>query len=159
MVHYHLSRIDHGDKFEFTPKLPGSANPKECKQTKRVCFSPTLWQCMIGVCGTPNLAGIIEEFLLVAEKYGTQPVVYETRRKLFAPKTVSDYAVTGEVWALEPITCRRKGYVDLMYLILHGKVKLRKEPTIVINKDFYAGWKAGWETSSVNWKATPPKMS
>lgn len=157
MTHYHLSAVDHGEKFEFTPKIPHTANPSECQKTARVCFAPSVWQCMIGVCGTSHLQSIIHEFLYVAVKKGKQPVVYETKRKLTKPpKLVSDYKVTGEMWATSPITCRRKGYVDLKYLMKHGEIRITKTPDVKFSEDFYEGWKAASLLYDVDWKKNPP---
>lgn len=157
MLHYHVSDKDLGDKFEFTPRFPSTANPAECSKTKRVCFAPTVWQCMIGICGTSAVSDIIQQFLYTAVEKGTQPAVYETRRVLVKPpKIVSDYKVTGEMWSTVPITCKRRGYIDLMHLLKRGEIRITKTPNVVISKEFYAGWKAAIKHADVNWKTDPP---
>lgn len=156
-MHYHISAKDHGAKFEFTPKVPATAGPRECQVTERVCFSPTVWQCLIGVCGTSKFIAIAYELLYVALRDGTQPVVYQTRAKLTPPpKLVTDFKVTGEMWSLKPITCYRRGYVDLLHLITQRKIKIVQTQDAAISKDFYAGWEAARIGDGLDWKVKPP---
>lgn len=158
MRHFHVSHADLGERVIMTPRIPYSANPAECPNTKRVCFAPTVWQCLAGICGTSKFSCILNELLYHSIPSGLQPAVYVTRRKLVTPpKLVSDYEFTGEVWSLEPIEVVRIGYVDLRRFVSKLQVGVTSKAKHDLSKEFYAGWCLGDSTHGVDWQNTPPK--
>lgn len=156
-IHYHVSAKDLGAKVVLTAKVPETAGNEECRKTARVCFAPSVWQCLMGVTGICDHFAIIAELVSTHRRDRTAPVVYRTSRKLFIPKQVSDYADTHEVWSLEDIEVTRHGYVDLAYLLKHGVVRTTKNPTYNVDEAFYEGFRAAQRFArSADWRKYPP---
>lgn len=101
---YHLSTKNlHGKVL--TPRIPVNfftKNGYEDSKTARVCFTPTIDQCLMAI--SQNLEGV--------ELYVHVPM---EKHKVYKPsvKQVPDSKVTGELWVKEPvkIKCIGKIYV------------------------------------------------
>ncbi len=104
-------------------QVPSNANPQEPKEP-RVCFAPTVAQCVQGIVSGRKAT---EDLVLIELMPGSfckrwaNPVVYKTRKALFKPSsTIADFDLTEEHWSLKPIEVRRHGYVDLRALLLQA---------------------------------------
>jgi hypothetical protein len=146
MTFYHVSDANLGRTVTLVPKLPGTAGPKECARTPRVCFSPTVWQCLVGKEGTASTAAILHGLLYQVSKAKigdviAQPAVYRTEATLHkcTAKQVPDIKVSGEHWSKVPIKVKLDGYIDLQKLLKVGpntiKVQLTKTCTLNVTRD------------------------
>ncbi len=129
--YFHLSKVDLGEQVVLEPKVPESAVTPECVSTPRVCFAPTLFQCLISISGSSNTASAMTEFLYSHKTQFNNPTVYSTTsRKLILPKypKCSDYQSTGEHWSLRPIKVRRLGYLDMTQLLLYQRMVVGQRP-------------------------------
>lgn len=133
---FHVSRQDLGHIVTLTPRIPRSASKSECLLTPRVCFSPTVEQCVIGIVGYAVSQEItfLGAFTELANASWC-PTVYHTDETLFKPKQVSDFHITHEEWALAPITVERIGYIDCMAMVKHRKIIIVDEPVYVSYAD------------------------
>jgi len=134
---YHVSSKDLGENPILSARIPGSAVKPEDLVTRRVCFCPTVKQCLYAITGhvKPNYGTIIRELLYGQGQVIENPTVYVTRKQLIVPESVSDYQITGEEWSLSDIKVKRKGYVNLMVLIIKCKVILTNELLSPLTKE------------------------
>ena len=135
-IHYHISSKDLGKQVSLKPKIPRSALREEGLKP-RVCFCPTLEECL------HSISGIREGQLYIAEVIYEQicpallnnnsanmarvinPTIYKTQRKLILPpQNISDFATFRERWSLSDIMVDRIGYIDLHYLLFNQKIKI-----------------------------------
>src|SRR6266705_221931 len=118
-TYYHVSQIDHGKTFVMEPRYPQSAVGNREVNRPRVCFAPTIAQCLYAIVGAGDLVCIgdaLRELLPPPSKDGAyqNPVVYATERRLSKPpQHLSDYAITGERHSYTPIEVVRVGYLSL----------------------------------------------
>ena len=93
---FHVSRQFIGQSVVMKPQIPRSAPHFEDRTIPRICVSPTIEQCMIGIAGT-----ILKEALkLVKHK---DWYIYTTTSWDYMPaKDVFDHIDTEEHWFLEP---------------------------------------------------------
>ena len=154
-MHYHVSPKDFGETVTFNPRVPPTANSAEC-ETPRVCFAPTIWQCLMAIEGTSSAYTAIGDCVYQAAHKGTNPTVYGTRARLTPPpKLVSDFARTGEMWSLKPIKLRRLGYLDVAQLV-KGNIRMTQDPRSKLTKEFYAGWSVAGRLRVTDWAEDPP---
>lgn len=92
---YHVSRVYLGLKPTFEPRIPTYMSDEECKKTPRICVSPSVTQCLLGIQGITQLRHLAMEL-------NSGWYVYETKLKGRAAKKVSDFGITEEHWILEP---------------------------------------------------------
>jgi len=101
---YHLSREKYSDGWEghtLAPSVPSNFMTKngcEDSETKRVCFSPTISQCLTAM--SENLKG---KTLYVYAASKTANAVDTQNTNPGAPRYVPDCHITGEKWVLEPV--------------------------------------------------------
>ena len=130
---YHISQIDLGDSVVLKAKVPSSISRDECRSTLRVCFAPTLRDCVYAQvgCRSRSIEYPIYHYVRMKQRdiIHTNPSIYATYRKLHKPPNVSDFSITGEMWSLEDIHVKRVGYLDLEYMLLHGKIRCTKNST------------------------------
>ena len=93
---FHVSRQFIGQSVVMKPQIPRSAPQFEDRTIPRICVSPTIEQCMIGISGT-----ILKEALkLIKHK---DWYIYTTSSWDYMPaKDVFDHIDTEEHWFLEP---------------------------------------------------------
>lgn len=93
---FHVSRQFIGQSVLMKPQIPRSAPQFEDRTISRICVSPTIEQCMMGIAGT-----ILKEALkLVKHK---DWYIYTTSSWDYIPaKDVFDHIDTEEHWFLEP---------------------------------------------------------
>lgn len=129
---YHVSRRDLGHIVTLTPQIPRSATKDECHLTPRVCFSPTVEQCVMGIVGYGLSQDItfLGAFMELANASWC-PTVYHTDETLFEPEWVSDFHITHEEWALAPITVERIGYIDCMAMVEHKRIEIVEQPVYI----------------------------
>lgn len=140
---YHVSRIDLGARVTLMPRVPENAGLEECKVTQRVCFSPSLWQCLVGMVGTSRVSAIITDLFAEHLLSGLNPAIYMTQKKLHEPARVLDYGVTGEMWSVDPIQVTRVGYLDFRRIVESGQAFTTREQRHGISADYFQGWIAG----------------
>lgn len=101
---FHVSKRDLGEKVILTPSIPRDTAKGEDRVTPRVCFAPTVEQCVIGIVGYGISQDItfLGAFSILANSQWC-PTVYKTEEVLFEPDWVSDFHITHEEWALDPI--------------------------------------------------------
>lgn len=124
-MYYHVSDADLGPKVCLQARIPESRASGECAETDRVCFAPTVHQCLMAKAGLDYpFGGMIDLLDLIGfTKVGRPfelPTVYGTRTtKLVTPtkRQVPDAHKTGELWALKDIQVTRLGYIDVVKLI------------------------------------------
>lgn len=167
--HYHVSVIDLGREVTLTAKVPESAGPEECQTTKRVCFAPTLWQCLVSSQGTSYpILDVVETQR--TKRYGwiktkdqetiPNPAVYVTHAKLKRPpQSASDFAKTDERWSVGDTWVERVGYVDLNKLIREGRVRLTNRRATKIHPKVLEGWIMGVRAGSGEWTKQYPPLS
>ena len=127
---YHISKVDLGEYVTLEPRLPDSADGNSEGNKLRVCFSPSVAQCLHSLHSGKDCteADVLEEFIPGAWKPRiTNPAVYVTQRVLVKPPSVSDFELTGEHWSLRPINVKRIGYVDIRGFMLQDR-KLKCVP-------------------------------
>ena len=129
---YHISRKDLGETTALKPKIPKYRHEAECSTTRRVCFSPTVEQCVLGLIGfgINRELTIFTTFLELASPIDC-PTVYCTNEKLFKPLPIGDFGITDEHWSLEPIVVERCGYLDCMAMVEDRQVRLISEPCYI----------------------------
>jgi len=130
---YHISKVDLGETIVLKAKMPASAHQEHGKP--RVCFAPTLWQCVHSIVGQkPPISyhDVIADFLweIRASKTRPQthtanPAVYVTHKRLTpATSGVSDFDYTNEHWSLSDIEVQRFGYLDLEAMLFRRTLTL-----------------------------------
>lgn len=124
-AYYHVSSRFLGERCILIPKIPeGAVSFNEDVKTKRVCFSPTVRQCLIGKAGTDEWSSVIDEF---SEKYYSENLsLYVTFKKLNKAGRVSDKHITEEKWSKKDILVKFLGFIDLPFLKKYGKIKITK---------------------------------
>ena len=132
---YHVTPADHGPEVVFEPRIPSSAfHGMEDQTIPRVCFAPTIEQCLMAIAGIDDwvhalfetgMAPVRVKSKLVKGKrapgkltYVPRPVyVYAIhgRCKVVKPtrKQVRDSHITDEVWRTVPTKLRMVGEIDL----------------------------------------------
>jgi hypothetical protein len=129
---FHVSRRDLGKLVTLTPQIPRNAAKDECRVTPRVCFSPTVEQCVIGIVGY----GLSQDITFLGAFFELAnstwcPTVYYTDEVLFEPEWVNDFHITHEEWSLAPITVERIGYIDCMAMLQKRTIEIVEEPVYV----------------------------
>jgi hypothetical protein len=129
---FHVSKRDLGHILTLTPQIPRSAGNDECLITPRVCFSPTVEQCVIGIVGygVSHDITFLAAFSVLANA-GWCPTVYYTDEDLIEPDRVSDFHITQEHWALDPVKVERIGYIDCMAMLKHKRIDIVDTPKYV----------------------------
>lgn len=127
MKSYHISKTDLGELVILTPKVPTSFNKVyECSVTNRVCFSPSIIQCMIAIGGSDSIGVFLEDYY----KLERNPVIYVTEsHELITPIQVGDFSLTGELWSTSDIEVNRVGYIDLNQLMNFNLLSITDEIT------------------------------
>lgn len=93
---FHISRQFVGQSVMMKPQIPRSAPQFEDRKIPRICISPTIEQCMMGIAG----ADLKEALKLVKHK---DWYIYTTDSWDYIPaKDVFDHMDTEEHWFLEP---------------------------------------------------------
>ncbi|WYW00848.1 hypothetical protein Aura_00169 [Pseudomonas phage vB_PpuM-Aura] len=160
---YHVSVKDLGKHVILKAKVPIGRNRDECAETLRVCFAPTVWQCLAARIGVGDIASVVHEAWYHTSRSDralgkiTNPVVYFTDKKLFKPKAVSDFAKTKEHWSKVDIEVERTGFVDIKTLMATGRIEITNRRQSIVTASFYLGWRAGLERANpVSWFERPP---
>lgn len=139
---YHVSDKDLGKRITLKARVPMSA----CKQFEnvtipRVCFSPSILQCLISKEGIANrtisalrMAAI---WALHAKQHKNNPAVYATNQELYrvTTKLVNDANRTQEHWSKRNIRVSRKGYVCLDTLCRKGEIALTDKAFHTLTQD------------------------
>jgi hypothetical protein len=148
MKMFHVSRKDLGESAIFEVGFPLSDASKEHNEA-RVCFSPSVRQCLRGIAGftVTTEANVLNELMPFNWKPRfLNPTVYETTKKLVkAPTTKSDFSITEEHWSLKDIKLKRVGYIDLRTFMLQHKdqeIPITKEPYSKFSKGEFEVWQA-----------------
>ena len=112
---FHVSSIDLGKVIEMIPKIPHSRSEGEESTIPRVCFAPTIKQCLMGIDGIDE-TGLLKR--LKNKKYQLwmhNYTVYQCNTpELLIPAgsaRVPDFHRTCEHWSLVPIMVERIGVV------------------------------------------------
>ena len=93
---FHVSRQFIGQSVIMKPQIPKSAPNYEDRTIPRICISPTIEQCVIGIAGTD----IKSALKLIKSK---DWYIYTTNSWDYIPaKDVFDHLDTEEHWLLEP---------------------------------------------------------
>lgn len=93
---FHVSRQFIGQSVIMKPQIPRSAPDFEDRTTYRICISPTIEQCVMGISGT----SLKEALKLIKYK---DWYIYTTNSWDYIPaKDVFDHNNTEEHWFLEP---------------------------------------------------------
>ncbi len=94
-VMYHISDVYLGRKPLLTPRIPRAAKESgENIRTKRICVSPSIEQCVLGIDGINNM-----EFSSL--EVGKSWYVYKTSKRGIPAKKVQDFETTEEHWIKE----------------------------------------------------------
>lgn len=103
---YHVSVYYLGKKVTLTPRVPSTVMPNEDNETPRVCFAPSVEQCLLGIHGVATI-----------DKTYTNKVgwfLYHTDEILEpAGSRVPDYHRSKEHWSLTSIEVKFVGVVCL----------------------------------------------
>lgn len=140
MPFYHISMHNHGDYFQFEPRVPETAIISKEGNIPRVCVCPTLYQCLKAISSSKILYSF--DIITVAKKledYIIQPFVYKVIGDLepYLPPNVSDFRENEEHWFITPVMMKRVGCIDLVQLS-KGKVSMVKN-LLPIEKELLAG--------------------
>jgi hypothetical protein len=117
---YHVTDENYGAEVLWYPRIPVSAGPRENKTIPRICFAPTLEQCIASSQGTgnnwrhgfDNLTGVWRgpreklRTIYVYAIHGNCEVVRPTKRQVF------DVRVSDEVWRVKPTRLRLVGEIS-----------------------------------------------
>lgn len=102
---YHISNVYLGKVTTLTPRVPKNAMEGEDKITPRVCFSPTIEQCLLGIHGVKSLD--------YATTFNAGWFLYATKEELKSAKDkVPDFETTKEHWATSPVSVDFIGVVE-----------------------------------------------
>ncbi len=143
--YYHVSRKHLGASVVLIPKQPLNATWMEASLPDRVCFAPTVEQCLASISGAQVRSLVIGETLpkrrrVRGEWHHANPSVYTTNRRLRKPpQDCTDFSITEERWSLSPIEVVHAGFVCLAHLSRTGQVRLVKRshtPTERISRAF-----------------------
>lgn len=94
-VMYHISDTYLGRKPLLTPRIPRSAHKSgEDIRTKRICVSPSIEQCVLGIDGISYMESSSLEV-------GKSWYVYKTNKKGRPAKKIGDFETTEEHWIKE----------------------------------------------------------
>jgi hypothetical protein len=139
---FHVSRQDLGEEFTLTPKIPANTLLKiqECN-TFRVCFSPSIRQCLIGIVGyeISEEATLLESWVKSGRYVYT---VYTTDKSLVSAPYLegSDYVITQEHWSLEPISVTRLGFLNPINYETFKKFDLLPYPPTITQQERDSSW-------------------
>lgn len=119
-MYFHLSTKYHGKKVLFEPRVPISASEGENKIIPRVCFTPSLEQCLMAIEGYDDWRTIF--FTHHNQKYFVYTI--HGNSKIFTPDNnmVCDAYRTKEVWRLIPTMLYYRGKV----IIDDGELRVTK---------------------------------
>lgn len=93
---FHVSRQFIGQSVIMKPKVPNSAPEFEDRKTPRICVSPTIEQCLMGIIGADLKLAL--KFIKHKDWY-----IYTTDSWDYIPaKDVFDHMDTEEHWFLQP---------------------------------------------------------
>lgn len=110
---FHVSKQDVGESPILTPKIPLNMFKEECGKTHRVCFSPSVEKCMVGIVGY-----VISWEATLLEAWVKAPnftyTVYTTDDPVIKPisNESRDQSLIDEHWSLVPISVTRLGYLN-----------------------------------------------
>lgn len=94
-VMYHISDTYLGRKPLLTPRIPRSAKESgENVRTKRICVSPSIEQCVLGIDGVSYMEYSSLEI-------GKSWYVYQTSKRGNPAKNIGDFNTTEEHWIKE----------------------------------------------------------
>lgn len=133
---FHVARRDLGPSLVLEPRIPINASKTECQKTPRVCFAPTVEQCVIGIVGYAIRRDItyLGAFLELANSQWC-PTVYYTHDDLYCPDPTSDFLITEEHWALDPVSVERIGYINCLDMVRKKIITVCDHPTYVSYPD------------------------
>lgn len=138
---YHVSKIDHGEEFEFIPRVPETAILNKEGNIPRICVSTKIFYCLRSICSNRELYSY--DILNNLNNYNKTnilmpPTIYaiDPKQPPFLPPDVSDFRYNEELWFLNPIIMKRIGYLDLHKLVI-GKIKIRKRLYVPNEKIIY----------------------
>lgn len=101
---YHISAYYLGKKIVLMPKVPSTVMADEDNETARVCFAPSIEQCLLGIRGTKSIDKTY------TGQYGY--FLYSTEETLEPAGTrVPDFYRTNEHWSLKPVKVKFVGVV------------------------------------------------
>lgn len=117
-IWYHVTRANWGTKMVLEPLVPNAL--RESKRP-RVCFSPSVRQCLVALIG---LGKDVKTSDVVLEFFPQSAlVVYATRAKL-VKANVADFKYTHEHVSFEPIKVTRVGWLDLRLMRKHARLQV-----------------------------------
>lgn len=125
---FHVSRRHLGSRVVLMPKQPETACFLEEGLPPRVCFAPSVRHCLASMSGARLTSLVIGETVPRRRRVEglwahANPSVYQTVQRLrLPPQDRSDFAQTGERWALKPLEVEHVGFVCLATLTREGRV-------------------------------------
>ncbi len=105
MYYYHISMEDLDGKTLF-PRIPESMADSEDRVTPRICFCTSIEKCISALSQTGIIYGTTFNVYII-DKPTAVAIVNPTRDQVY------DVELTGEVWALEPVTLRKVAEVTV----------------------------------------------
>lgn len=124
---YHVSATYLGMKPLFEPKVPCNAEYNgEDYTTKRICVSPTIKQCVLGIDGIQNIESTSLEV-------GYSWYVYRTLTKGVPAETIHDFETTEEHWIKK---ATRLQYFGRLYRISENDLAVFKKRKIIFEFDY-----------------------
>lgn len=127
---FHVSFHNHGDYFQFQPRVPESAYVHKEGNIPRVCVCPTIYQCLNAVIENKELYSF--DVWIKCKKDPetqrvTQPHIYVPigNQEPYLPPNVIDFRKNDEHWFITPVVMKRIGCLDLVALT-KGRVRVTK---------------------------------
>lgn len=131
---FHVSYHDHGEYFQFTPKVPVDAVSSKEGNIPRVCVSTSIYNCL------HSLANVIKLYsydVILKCKHDKdtpciiQPVIYKVveGQTPYIPPNAVDFRLRDEHWFITPVFMERVGCLDVIELtngniVVNGKIEL-----------------------------------
>lgn len=142
-IHYHVSPKNLGSQVTLKAQIPEGCICSSEGDHPRVCFAPTIAQCLHSVVGGGSrcisIRECINNFLVTKDINGKRliqynPTVYMTQQRLVVPpQRRSDFKLTGERWSLQDILVHRVGFIDLDLLWTEQRLAICDNPAPRLN--------------------------
>lgn len=124
---YHVSAVYLGKKPLFEPRVPRNAEYNcEDYTTKRICVSPTIKQCVLGIDGIQNIES-------TSLDVGCSWYVYRTSDKGIPAEAIHDFETTEEHWIEE---ATRFQYFGRLHRISESDLAVFKNRKIIFEFDY-----------------------
>lgn len=127
MLYYHVS-IGYNDiEKQFIPRIPQSVGGSENTTIKRICFSPTVEQCLCAIKDFLETLEDSESNTLTIYTLDTDQLDADLVSNDIVKSYVHDAFLTGEVWVTTPVTLLGEHYEI---------VNLECDPVVPINESY-----------------------